>query len=174
MKKKTQKAIQFLDGLVQAVSQHPQFRKSTNSKSETAIQAEIRPLIISYLEKYFSNEGFQDSEAKAHASFYWEGQEGQYGRERRPVFGSRNYPDFIVTAPYLVAVEYKKSAYGSLVKQGIGQSIVHTLSGDFDFVVMLFQDESAENRIGSLQEGSIEQEIVGKLWNEFNVRLHFV
>ncbi len=63
---------------------------------------------------------------KAHRSFYWEGQEGKYGKERATTFGARNYPDFIITDPYLVAIEYKQSPNGSTVKQGMGQSMMHT------------------------------------------------
>ncbi len=174
MRKKTKKATEFLDGLVTAIVKHPQFRRKTAKKSESAVQTEIRPLIVRYLEMYFSELGYKDSIAKAHASFYWEGQEGVYGRERRPVFGSRNYPDFILTHPYRVAVEYKKSPYGSTIKQGIGQSIVHTLSGDFEFVLLLFQDESKGRVVADVRSGSCEEEIVRRLWEEFNVRLRFV
>ena len=80
--------------------------KKTNGKSESQIQAEIRPLIIQYLEKWFKDNGFTDNVAKAHKSFYWEGQEGLYGKARETTFGSRNYPDFIITDPYLMAIEY--------------------------------------------------------------------
>ncbi len=75
MKKKTIKVTQFLDGLHNYIVGNPQFRNKTTGKSETQIQAEIRPLIISYLEKHFSESGYKDAVAKANKSFYWEGQE---------------------------------------------------------------------------------------------------
>ena len=53
MKAKTKRLIGFIEGLHEFVVHHPQFRKHTDGKSETAIQAEIRPIIIQYLEKYF-------------------------------------------------------------------------------------------------------------------------
>ena len=43
-------------------------------------------------------------------------------------------PDFIIKKPYLIAVEYKQSGNGSLVKQAIGQSMMHAMSKDFDYV----------------------------------------
>ena len=131
MKKKTAKVTNFIEGLHEFIVSNPQFRSRTSGRSETQIQTEIRPLIIQYLEKHYQQQGFKDPVAKANKSFYWEGQEGEYGNSRATTFGSRNYPDFIVTDPYLIAIEYKQSANGSTVKQGIGQSIMHTLCEDF-------------------------------------------
>ena len=147
MKKKTTKVTKFIEDLHEFIITNPQFRKKTNTKSEIQIQAEIRPLILQYLEKYFSIIGYKDPIAKANKSFYWEGQEGKYGRERRETFGSRNYPDFIITNPYLIAIEYKQSPNGSTVKQGLGQSFMHTMTEDFHYVYYLFHDESKEREI---------------------------
>ena len=146
MKKKTNKVNSFIEGLHHYIVAHPQFRKKTSGKSETQIQAEIRPLIIRYLEKHFEKTGYKDFIAKANKSFYWEGEEGQYGKARPSTFGTRNYPDFIITEPYLIAIEYKKSPSGSTVKHGIGQSIMHTLCEEFDYVYFLFHDESDDRR----------------------------
>ncbi len=174
MRKKTAKVDGFIERLHQFIINHPQFRKQTLDKSEIRIQAEIRPLIIRYLEDYFEAAGYKDSIAKANKSFYWEGQEGRYGKERGTIFGTRSYPDFIVTAPYLIAIEYKKSPNASLVKQLIGQSIVHTLSGEFDFVYCLFHDESKGKKIRAALGDGIESEIIGKMREEFNLYLRFV
>ena len=138
------------------------------------IQTEIRPLIIQYLEKYFAAAGFKDAIAKANKSFYWEGQEGEYGKTRKTTFGARNYPDFIVTLPYLVAIEYKQSPNGSTVKQGIGQSIMHTLSEDFHYVYYLFHDESKDKRIERSIGDNIEKLVLDRMWQDFNVFIRFV
>jgi len=95
MQKKTKKVTAFIEGLHNHIVSSPQFRKKTAGKSETQIQAEIRPLIIQYLEKHFSKR-YKDSVGKANKSFYWEGQEGKHGKVRDTTFGSRNYPDFRV------------------------------------------------------------------------------
>ena len=174
MKKKTAKVTQFIEELHSFIVNNPQFRKHTREKSETQIQAELRPLIIRYLEQYFAKEGFKDSVAKANQSFYWEGQEGEYGKERKTTFGSRNYPDFIVTKPYLIAVEYKQSGNGSTVKQGIGQSIMHTLCEDFHYVYYLFHDQSKDKRIEKSAAGQAESSIIDRMWSEFNVFIKFV
>lgn len=174
MKKKTIKVTQFLDGLHNYIVGNPQFRNKTSGKSETQIQAEIRPLIISYLEKYFSESGYKDVVAKANKSFYWEGQEGKYGKQRASTFGSRNYPDFIITAPYLLAVEYKQSPNGSTVKQGIGQSIMHTMTEDFHYVYYLFHDESKDKKIEKSITEEKESAILEKMWSDFNVFVKFV
>jgi hypothetical protein len=34
---------------------------------------------------------------------------GEFGKDRATVFGSRNYPDFIIPELYLVAIEYAQS-----------------------------------------------------------------
>jgi hypothetical protein len=171
---KSQKAVEFISKMHDFIVHHPQLRKNTAGKSETQIQTEIRPLIITYLERYFEKAGYSDYVAKAHKSFYWEGQEGKYGKERATIFGSRNYPDFIVTEPYLVAIEYKQSPNGSTVKQGFGQSLMHTLSGDFDFVYLLFQDQSKEKRIEASAKKEPENSMIKQLWNDFNVYLEFI
>ncbi len=108
------------------------------------IQTELRPLIIRYLEEHFASQGYKDAVKKANGSFYWESQEGKYVKGRRKTFGARNYPDFIITDPYLIAIEYKQNENGSTVKQGIGQSIMHTLTGDFDYVYYLFHDQNGD------------------------------
>ena len=174
MRKKSSKAIAFVNELHQFIVGDPQFRRDTKTKSESQIQAEIRPLIIRYLENHFASTGFKDAVAKAHKSFYWEGQEGSFGKLRETTFGSRNYPDFIIQEPYSVAVEYKQSPNGSTVKHGIGQSIMHTLSGDFDFVYYLFHDQSRDKKIEKSITGGSEASIIERMWRDFNVLIKFV
>jgi len=174
MKKKTTNVTRFLDELHGFIVAHPQFRQETSHKTEAAIHAELRPVIIEYLEKHFDRAGYKDSTGKANKSFYWEGQEGRFGKARETNFGTRNYPDFIITAPYLVAIEYKQSASGSVVKHGIGQSIMHTLCGDFDYVYFLFHDENRDKKIEKSPANELEAGIIRRMWNEFNVLIRFV
>ena len=174
MKKKTKKLEDFISGLHNYVITNPQFRKNTNGKSEVQIQTELRPLLIRYLEQYFNEAGYKDYIGKANKSFYWEGQEGIYGKERKTLFGSRNYPDFIITHPYLVAVEYKQSLNGSTVKQGIGQSIMHTLCEDFEFVYFLFHDQNKDKRIENAARCDTEQQVLKKIWTDYNVAIKFI
>ncbi len=173
MKKKSKQLEKFINGLHEFIVTNPQFRQDTKKKAESVIQGEIRPLIIRYLEKHFKAR-YKDHVAKANKSFYWEGQEGKFGRARATTFGSRNYPDFIITEPYLIALEYKQSSSGALVKQAIGQSMMHTLTGDFDYVYVLFHDENKDKRIQNSQNDSTERMIIDKVWKEFNVYLKFV
>ena len=55
MKRKTKAFIKFAHDLHEFIISDPQFRQDTSSRSESEIQAEIRPLIIKYLEQYFEN-----------------------------------------------------------------------------------------------------------------------
>ena len=54
MKKKSKQVTEFIEKLNYHITSNPQFRKDTSRKSEQFIQAEIRPLIISFLEKVCS------------------------------------------------------------------------------------------------------------------------
>jgi len=171
MKKKTKQVVEFITNMHNYIINDPQFRKDTSTKTESQIQAEIRPLIIDFLKQYYKNIGYKDPVAKMHRSFYWEGQEGAYGKEREQTFGSRNYPDFIITDPYVLAIEYKQSNSGSAVKHGIGQSIMHTLSGDFDYVYFLFHDQNKDKRIFNSAQDQKERGVIELLWNNFNVFL---
>ena len=173
MRKKTSQVTGFIENLHKYITEDPQFRKNTLTKSELQIQTEIRPLIISFLEKYFVERGYKDATAKANKSFYWEGEEGIYGKQRKTTFGSRNYPDFIITNPYLIAIEYKQSSNGSTVKQGIGQSIMYTMCKDFHYVYYLFHDESKDKKIKNSIDNSTESMILNKMKEEFNVFIHF-
>jgi hypothetical protein len=174
MKRKTQQIKEFINGLHEFIINNPQFRSKTMGKSETQIQTEIRPLIINYLEQYFKKAGVVDASGKAHKSFYWEGQQGKFGKERASTFGARNYPDFIITAPYLVAIEYKQSPNGSTVKQGIGQSLMHTMTEDFHYVYYLFHDESQKKKIENSIKNEKEKKILEKMWSDFNIFIKFV
>ena len=174
MKKKTAQVISFIEGMHKFITGNPQFRRDTRTKKEFQIQTELRPLLIRYLEKHFKKKGYKDYTAKAIKSFYWGGQEGQYGKCRATTFDSRNYPDFIIAAPYLLAVEYKQSATGGTIKQGIGQSIMHTLCGDFDFVYYLFHDQGKDKRIQNSIKDQTEAMIIEKMWQDFNVYIRFV
>ena len=53
MKKKSKQVTEFIEKLNYHITSNPQFRKDTSRKSEQFIQAEIRPLIISFLEIHF-------------------------------------------------------------------------------------------------------------------------
>ncbi len=174
MKNKSEKLVKFLEALHDHIVSNPQFRRDIGNRSEAQIQTEIRPLIIDYLKNHYADAGYKDPVAKANKAFYWEGQEGQYGRERRTTFGSRNYPDFIITEPYLVAIEYKQSESGSTVKHGIGQSMMHTLCEEFEFVYLLFHDQSNKKKIQSSLKNEREKFIIDKMWSDYNILIKFV
>ena len=174
MKRKSKQAEEFIINLHNSLVKHPQLRKKTAGRNESQIQTELRPLIVQYLQKFFHDEGFKDPEGRAHDSFYWEGQEGQYAKQRHPLFGTCNYPDFIITRPYRVAVEYKQSESGTLVKHGIGQSIVHTLSGEYDYVYLLLCDQNSDKRIAHSVQQELEKSIIDRMWQDFNVFIRII
>ena len=119
---------------------------------------------MGYLVKYFKSQNISNPENVANKYFYWESQEGSYKKKRLESFSSRNYPDFIITTPYNIAIEYKQGGTGSIVKQGIGQSVMHTLGGEFDFVYCLIHDESKEKYILNSSNNDKEKMMINKIW----------
>ena len=174
MKGKSAKLIAFIEDLHKSIVNSPHFRKLTKGKTEKQIQVEIRPLIIRYLERYFEELGYKDGAAKAKKAFYWEGQEGTHGKPKEKLFSARNYPDFIITKPYSIAIEYKQSHLGSTVKHGVGQSVMHTLSGEFDYVYYLFQDQTKDKTIRDSMKNKNEKMIAERMQKDFNIFMKII
>ena len=80
----------------------------------------------------------------------------------------------IIIRPYKIAIEYKKNSSGSIVKQGIGQCIMHTLGGEFDFVYCLIHDENNDKKILKSIDNENERRILKKLWDDYNVYMKFL
>ena len=102
------------------------------------------------------------------------GGEGVTFKIRNKTFASRNYPDFIIIRPYKIAIEYKKNSSGSIVKHGIGQCMMHTLGGEFDFVYCLIHDENKDKKILKSSSNEKERIIINKLWERYNVCMKFL
>ena len=60
------------------------------------------------------------------------------------------------------------------MKTAIGQSLMHTLSNDFDFVYVLFHDENKDKRIEKSITQQKERRVMKNVWDNFNVTLKFV
>lgn len=88
----------------------PQFRQRTAGRSERLIQAEIRPLIIQYLETHFAGAGYKDTTRKANDSLYWEGQERG---EACPGVRSYRLPDLLRRKLGRLASSVLEDALGS-------------------------------------------------------------
>ena len=174
MKKKTECLIQFLNDLHEYIIKHPLLSKKTNGRPEREMQREIRHIIVDYLKEYYEKNGFKFSISKASRSFYWEGQDQSYPINRTSTFGAKNYPDFVIKKPYTIAVEYKQGASGSLVKRGIGQSIMHTLSGDYDYVYYLFFDQNKNKKIKKSLRKKKEIDIRNLICENFNVFMEII
>ena len=89
-------------------------------------------------------------------------------------FASRNYPDYIITNPYKIAIEYKKSESGSIVKHGIGQSIMHTMGGEFDFDYCLIHDESKNKKMLKSTKNEKDKIIIQKIREDYHVFMKFI
>jgi len=174
MKKKTQKAISFIEELHKHLTGSPLLRDESQGRDERQIQTEIRPIIFDYMKEYFKKKNRKNPVRVADEKFYWESQESEYKNLKIETFASKNYPDFIISYPYKIAIEYKKSKSGSVVKQGIGQSIMHTIGGEFDFVYCLIKDESPDKKIIESINNEKEKRIIKNIWKDFNVFIRFI
>jgi len=174
MKPKSQKSIKFIEELHKHIVRSPLLRKNVQNKNESQIQTELRPIIFEYMIKHFKNQNWKIPVNGAKKYFYWEGEENRYKNMKTESFASRNYPDFIITNPYKIAIEYKKSGSGSIVKHGIGQSIMHTMGGEFDFVYCLIHDESQNKKILKSTKNEKEKIITQKIMEDYNVFMKFI
>jgi hypothetical protein len=174
MKPKTQKLINFIEKLHEHIVRSPLLRKKVQNKNESQIQTELRPIIFEYMIKHFQNQNWQNPVNGATKYLYWEGEERKYTNMKTESFASRNYPDYIITNPYKIAIEYKKSGSGSIVKHGIGQSIMHTMGGEFDFVYCLIHDESKNKKMLNSTKNEKEKIIIQKIREDYNVFMKFI
>ena len=62
----------------------------------------------------------------------------------------------------------------AVITVSIGQSIMHTLCDEFDYVYYLFHDESNDKRIEKSIRNDREDLIIEKMWKDFNVLIKFV
>jgi len=174
MRRKSKTAEQFLDGLTQHLENHLLRPKTTQGKREAEIQRGLYPLIVEYLNEYYESVGYKDFQKKAHQAVYWEGQEGPDTDPKAPLFAARHYPDFIIRKPYRIAIEYKQSRTGALVKQCIGQGLMYVLSGDYDFAYLLFDDQTKDKAIRKSMTNLNERGIAARLWNDFNIKMRIL
>ena len=173
--RKSKQLNEFVDGFRDHVSHNRHLPTNTAGKRESSIQGQLFAIFVQYLEDYYEARGHGRYREKAASSFYWEGQAVK--KNRRPAkefFASRNYPDFVIQQPYSIAIEYKQSEYGSLIKQAIGQSMVHILNQEYDFVYILFNDQTKGKMIKKSLKKSKEQAVCKSLWENFNIKLHII
>ena len=174
MRQKSKKVTNFIESLHLHLARSPLLSKKIQNKSEKTIQTELRGIIFDYMKEHFKRNNLKNPENGAKKYFYWEGQEGGYDKIKNKTFASRNYPDFIIIRPYKIAIEYKKNSSGSIVKYGIGQCMMHTIGGEFDFVYCLIHDENKDKKILKSASNPKESIIIDKLWDRYNVCMKFL
>jgi hypothetical protein len=93
------------------------------------------------------------------------------------VLGTPHRPDFRVDIGGLkYAVEVKRGESGASIREGIGQSIMYAMS--YDFVAYVFIDTGTPGRIKDAYTRALEGDskeadalfLIGKLWDDFNVK----
>lgn len=174
MRKKSQAAELFIDNLITHIENNVLRQKKTSGKRETEIQRGLYPLIADYMTDYWRKAGYKNFKTKGRDTVYWEGQDGSNPLPRLPVFTARSYPDFIILEPYRIAIEYKQSNQGSLVKESLGQALLYMMSGDYDFAYILFDDQTQDKAIRKSLANLCELEIADRMWREFNIKMQIL
>jgi len=174
MRNKSKPAEQFIDGLIEHIERHVLRQKHILEKREAEIQRGLHPLIVEYVADHYRDAGYKNYRKKAAEVVYWEGQDAPNVEEKVSVFAARCYPDFIIREPYRIAIEYKKSNTGALVKQCIGQGMMYIVSDDYDFAYLLFDDQSKDKKIRKAMAQSREQAIALRMWRDFNMKIHIL
>jgi len=84
------------------------------------------------------------------------------------LFGVQHRPDFVIKMDdYSIAVEVKRGANGSSIRDGIGQAVCYGKC--YDYVVYLFIDTSSDKRIRNSIKQEVEASIIEELWHNHNV-----
>ena len=174
MRNKSKPAEQFIDGLILHIEGHVLRQKENLGKREREIQRGLYPLIVDYVADYYKRAGYKDYLGKAAQEVYWEGQDTPNAEQKVSVFAARSYPDFIIRSPYRIAIEYKQSPSGALVKQCIGQGLMYIMSEDYDFAYLLFDDQSKDKKIRAALTNPREHSIRERMWRDFNMKMQIL
>lgn len=174
MKKKSKKITLFIDNLHEFIAAYPGFRRSAVNVKHTDVVLDIKSLIFAYLNNYFTNCGFTNPVEKTRNSLILDRLDEHYQVDGTPVFGEICIPTFIILKPYRLAIEYRQGNRASALKEGIGQSILHTVSGRYDFAYFLFHDLNKNKRIMTSNDYRLESSIVSELWDRHNIRIKFI
>jgi hypothetical protein len=172
-KVQTQKRIQFLDSILEAMKKHEIFSDIVSRKNDTEyqiqknlflrLQNELPNLLISSF-------GYSEKKAKhiVKNNFKWE-QKKTTTVSTFSFFATNHRPDAELEFDNLrIAIEIKKGDNGLAIRSGIGQSIVYYT--EFDFVLYFFVDTSPGNNIKSNCSGGKENLLIESLWNNYNIK----
>ena len=177
--RKTTRRCTIIDGLVVALKSKDLYEVlNYRQKSESSIKQYMHQIVKSALVDIHRelDPRLLDTtlRRKADDSLHWEGDVRKTINHVR-FLGVQHRPDFKITIDGLrIAVEVKRGENGAAVREGIGQGLVYAASEDYDFVVYLFVDTSADKKVlESLRKGP-ERALVESLWENYNVRFEVV
>jgi len=161
----TKRAKKYLSDLHSAISTSRRLRKTPVKIKEKTLQAELRGVILNFMEKDFSKK--PDPEKWALKSFYWRGQEGGFQISRESVFSSKSNPDFVILEPYKISIIYSVGNSASKIKHSLGQAIINRNSDEYQYCYVLFHETNKDKKIKKAsQKGPKEKKIVEGLWKQ--------
>lgn len=141
------------------------------NQPEDKIKQFMYPSLLNKLTDYvMEKKGFSRSLAreKAKTMIKWEGNINTTVRNIQ-FMGTANRPDMTVDIGGAnIAIEVKKGARGSALREGFGQAMVY--STVFDFVLYLFIDTSEDSRIINGATALTEENFLENIWDNFNIK----
>lgn len=105
---------------------------------------------------------------RAKKSLLWEG-DANTTVNNMLFMGVQHRPDFIVQIEGMrIAVEVKRGDTGAAVREALGQCLVY--ASQFDFSCCVLVDTSNDKKIRRGLTNETEQNMMDRLWNDFNIR----
>jgi hypothetical protein len=175
--KKSAKRIKIITKLLSIFSNPTIFEVvNRHSWSEERIQTYMYTELLKGMSGIFKDMyphySSQIIEKKANRAIKWGGHKGKTIHNLN-ILGVIHRPDFEIEIDATrIAVEVKKGADGSSVREGIGQCLVFSVM--YHFVIYVLVDATGGFSIRDSVNGKPEESLINGLWDHFNIRLQVV
>lgn len=141
------------------------------SQSEEKVNELIYPNLLEKITDYvMDKKGFSRSLAREKAKTMIKSDESTTSPVKNIQFmGTDNRPFMVIDVGGItVAVEIRKGNRGNSLREGFGQSMIH--STIYDFVLCVFIDTSESQKIKHGSTSITEQYFLDNIWENFNIK----
>lgn len=171
---KSMKRIEIVQKLMEQLKTPEVFKVANyKSQSEDKIKTQQYPHILNEVSKLYQDyHGMKPDNAKKKAklTLLWEGNKNTTVNNTL-FLGTFHRPDLVLEFEegLRIAIEIKRGETGAAIREGVGQAVIYTSSGAYDFTVLLFIDTSKEGKIVHSINGEHEKKFIEKIWLDNNV-----
>lgn len=175
--RKTTRRIRIIDGIMDALMSQSVFGIIGAGRNESAVAHKLHGELLKSLgsihRELDENAPNALVDKRARECLLWEGDINTTINHIQ-FLGAQHRPDFIVqTDGIRAAIEVKRGSDGSCVRNALGQCIVY--ASQFDFTCCVVVDTTRDKKLKrAYSEGTIESLILGRLWDQFNIRIGVV